>query len=143
PSTRTYADSPDSPRRIACATETFGAIASNRPTRARGPKLRWTRAPTPRGSTPTTARTRGATGGIIGAGPESKGPEEPTRHVGVDAIAAVSVARPLRADQYARARPPRGQCQLSTRFEGRARLVHGRSTSRAPRGSARRPSRRR
>ena len=27
-----------------------------------------------------------------------KGPEEPTRHVGLDAIAAVSVARPLRAD---------------------------------------------
>src|SRR6185295_15705011 len=37
------------------------------------------------------------------SGRESKGPEKPTRHVGVDAIAAVIVARPLRADRYATA----------------------------------------
>ena len=30
-----------------------------------------------------------------------KGPKEPPRHVGVDAISAVSIVRPLRADRYA------------------------------------------
>ena len=55
---------------------------------------------------PATSGTRGDTAAMIRAGRRRtwKGPKEPTRHVGVDAIAAVSVARPLRADANARRR---------------------------------------
>src|SRR5689334_16507334 len=37
-----------------------------------------------------------------------KGPKEPPRHVGVDAIAAVSIVRPLRAEGYATGAGPGG-----------------------------------
>ena len=60
--------------------------------------------PTPSATRPTTIRSRGVTAATIPARPGGrtwKGPKEPPRHVGVDAIAAVSIVRPLRADRYA------------------------------------------
>jgi hypothetical protein len=41
-----------------------------------------------------------------------KGPKEPPRHVGVDAIAAVSIVRPLRAARYATGRDDAGSTGL-------------------------------
>src|ERR1044071_7911241 len=81
----------------------------------------------PRASTPAAPRRRGPTPVRIGR--ESKGPEEPTQHVGLDAISAVSVARPLRAGDNIGGWQSPGQWDLSTRFEPDRVLVHGRSTN--------------
>src|SRR5689334_18266223 len=86
---------------------------------------------------PTVERRRGPTPGIIGGGAaraprpgrESKGPEEPTQHVDLDAIAVVSVARPLRAGDNTRRRSAADQSHLPTRLGARAALVHDVSTT--------------
>ena len=92
-----------------------GATARSRPTRKRGPNERRIATPMASASTPTTIGSRGVTAATIAADRRAaartwKGPKEPPRHVGVDAIAAVSIVRPLRADRYATgARRPAGQ----------------------------------
>jgi len=80
-------------------------------------------------------------GGTARAG-ESKGPEEPTRHVGIDAIAAVSVARPLRAGNNATAAAGAGSMPPVHEIRAGRRFVHERSTNAGRRRSARRSARR-
>ena len=80
----------------------------------------------------TAARSRRAArrdpAGISG----ESSPKEPTRRVGVDVIAAVSIARPLRAAIHAIGGEHRGSMGLSThdRPNG-SRVVHRRSTATA------------
>src|SRR5262245_13984650 len=71
-------------------------------------------APATSATRPRAIGSRGVTAAMI-VRRTWKGPKEPTRHVGVDAIAAVSVARPLRAD-------PNGTVPPGT---GARRPVHG------------------
>ena len=84
------------PARRASATLTVGVAREQ----ATDPVARPERAehdhPATSATRPATRRSRGVTAAMIRAATR-KGPKEPTRHVGVDAIAAVSVARPLRA----------------------------------------------
>ena len=86
-------------------------------------------------------RAGGRSGGI-------KSPKEPTRRVGVEVIAAVSIARPLRAATHATGRRPRRSTGLSTpRPPDRPRLstppVHRQPAARPVRSDrARAPGRR-
>ena len=68
-----------------------------------------------------------------------KGPKEPPRHVGVDAIAAVSIVRPLRAAANATARGATGQSAVVHRIAASdpRRVIHRLSTVA---GAASRPS---
>ena len=127
------------PRRSAPAVRRRAAARRD----SAGPKLRRiTDARTPRASDTRRRRGEGGSRRDHRCARESKGPEEPTRHVGFDAISAVSVARPLRADTYARAAggggsmPPVHEIRSSSR--GCPRPVHNRAP-RAPRQPAARP----
>ena len=80
----------------ASATVTSGVDASSRPTRKFGPNDRSTSTPAAERDETGDDRDQGRHGGDD-TRRARKGPKEPPRHVGVEAISAVSDARPLRA----------------------------------------------
>ncbi len=135
PATATKRVGPASARARARAMGTNGVAAISRPTRPRGPSRRMRIQPAASSAMPARTRRAGITPGMIAVGVrasdpgEINSPKEPTRRVGVEVIAAVSIARPLRAGipRYGTRRA--GSTDLSTLDRPlRGEVVHRPST---------------